>query len=51
MHILIIPIGFVLWYLAYEAKPINNDEATYIWEEENFVKRTRLLNILKESFK
>ena len=51
MHILIIPIGFVLWYLAYEAKPINNDEATFIWEEENFVKRTRLLNILKESFK
>ena len=51
MHILMIPIGFVLWYLAYEAKPINNDEATYVWEEENFVKRTRLLNILKESFK
>ena len=52
MHLLIIPIGFVLlWYLAYEAKPIKNDEATYIWEEENFVKRTRLLNILKESYK
>ena len=51
MHILIIPIGFVLWYLAYEAKPINNDEATFTWEEENFVKRTRLLNILKEGFK
>ena len=50
MHILIIPIGFVLWYLAYEAKPINNDEATFTWEEENFVKRTRLLNILEESF-
>ena len=51
MYILIIPIGFVLWYLAYEAKPINNDEATFLWEEENFAKRTRLLNILKESFK
>ena len=51
MHILIILIGFVLWYLAYEAKPINNDDATFTWEEENFVKRTRLLNILKESFK
>ena len=50
MHILIIPIGFVLWYLAYEAKPINNDEATFIWEEENFIKRTRLQNILKDSF-
>ena len=50
MQILIIPIGFLLWYLAYEAKPINNDEATSVWEEENHVKRTRLLNILKESF-
>ena len=50
MHILIIPIGFILWYLAYDAKPINNDEATFIWEEENFVKRTKLQNILKDSF-
>ena len=50
MHILIIPIGFFLWYLAYEAKPINNDEATYLWEEENFVKRAKLLNILNKSF-
>ena len=50
MHILIIPVGFLLWYLAYEAKPISNDEATSIWEEKNFVKRTRLLNILKDSF-
>ena len=50
MHIFIIPIGFLLWYLAYEAKPINNDEATITWEEEKFVKRTKLLNILKDSF-
>ena len=50
MHILIIPIGLILWYLAYEAKPINNDEATSTWEEENLVKRTKLKNILKESF-
>ena len=48
MHIFIIPIGFLLWYLAYEAKPINNDEATNIWEEENFAKRTKLQNILKD---
>ena len=45
-----IPIGFLLWYLAYEAKPINNDEATSIWEEENIAKRTKLLNILNKSF-
>ena len=51
MQILIIPIGFILWYLAYEAKPLNSDEATYIWEKNNFVKRTKLQNIIKESFK
>ena len=50
MQILIIPIGLILWFLAYESKPINNDEATCLWEEENFVKRTKLQNILKESF-
>ena len=50
MQILIIPLGFILWYLAYEAKPINNDEATSLWEEENYVRREKLLNILKESF-
>ncbi len=50
MPILIIPLAFVLWYFAYEAKPIKNDEATSLWEEENYVKRAKLLNILKESF-
>ena len=50
MQILIIPLGLILWYLAYEAKPINNDEATCIWEEDKFVKRSKLLNILRESF-
>ena len=50
MPIILIPIGFLLWYLAYEAKPINNDEVSYMWEKEKFVKRTRLLNILKGSF-
>ena len=50
MQILIVPLGFILWYLAYEAKPMTNDEATSTWEEENYVKRTKLLNILKESF-
>jgi len=50
MQILIIPLGFLLWYLAYEAKPINNDEATNLWEEENFIKRAKLLNIMKQSF-
>ena len=50
MQILIIPIGFILWFLAYESKPINNGEGTCMWEEENFVKRRRLLNIMNDSF-
>ena len=50
MHLLIFPAGFILWYLAYEAKPISNDEVTHLWEKDNIVKRSKLLNILKESF-
>ena len=50
MQILIIPIGFLLWFLAYETKPINNDEGTCMWEEKNIVKRTKLLNIMRNSF-
>ena len=50
MQILIIPIGFVMWYLAYEAKPMRTDDEKYIWDEENFIKRTKLRNILKENY-
>ena len=50
MHILIIPAGFILWYLAYEAKPVINDEVTLKWEEKNTNKRHKLLNIINESF-
>tara|TARA_B100001175_G_C18875291_1_gene341745 strand:- start:132 stop:284 length:153 start_codon:yes stop_codon:yes gene_type:complete len=50
MPILIIPFGFLLWYFAYEAKPINNDAASSSWQKETYLKRTKLLNILKESF-
>ena len=50
MHILIFPVGFVLWYLAYEAKPIVNDEVKLLWEEKNINKRNKLLNIINESF-
>ena len=39
MHILIVPAGFILWYLAYEAKPIINDEVTLRLEEKNKNKR------------
>ena len=50
MHILIFPFGFILWYLAYEAKPIINDEVTLLWEEKNTNKRKKLLNIINDSF-
>ena len=50
MHILILPAGFILWYLAYDAKPNINDEVSLSWEEKNINKRNKLLNIINESF-
>ena len=50
MYILILPAGFILWYLAYEAKPISNDEVTLYYKEKNANKRNKLLNIINESF-
>ena len=50
MHILILPAGLILWYLAYEAKPITNDEITLRWKEKNTNKRNRLLSIINEAF-
>jgi len=50
MHILIFTAGFILWYLAYEAKPIINDEVKLSWEEKNTIKRNKLLNIINETF-
>ena len=49
MHILLFPVGIILWYLAYEAKPIINDEVTLNWEEKNTIKRSKLLNIINQS--
>ena len=53
MHILLFPVGFILWYLAYEAKPIINDEVTLNWEEKNTIKRNKLIfftNVLKKTY-
>ena len=50
MHILIFPAGFILWYLAYESKPVINDEITLKLEEKNTNKRIKLLNIINENF-
>ena len=49
MHFLILPAGFILWYLAYESKPTINDEITLHWDEKNKNKRIKLLNIINES--
>ena len=50
MHILLFPAGFILWYLAYDAKPVINDEITVHLEEKNKNKRNKLLNIINEHF-
>ena len=50
MHILIFPVGIILWYLAYETKPIVNDEVKPHWDEKNTNKRNKLLNIINDSF-
>ncbi len=50
MHILIFPAGFILWFLAYEAKPIINDEVRLEWEMKKKDKRNKLLNIINESY-
>ena len=50
MHILLFPAGFILWYLAYEAKPVINDEITLHFEEKNKNRRNKILNIFKEHF-
>ena len=47
MHILIFPLGFILWYLAYEAKPVINDEITLYREEENTKKRNKKKSQMK----
>ena len=48
MHILLFPAGFILWYLAYEAKPVINDEVTPNKEEEIKKKRNKIFNIINE---
>ena len=49
MHILLFPAGFILWYLAYEAKPVINEEVDLHREEINTNKRNKLLNIIKDN--
>tara|TARA_B100000900_G_scaffold375709_1_gene358003 strand:- start:152 stop:307 length:156 start_codon:yes stop_codon:yes gene_type:complete len=46
MELIAIPIGFILWYLAYEAKPYKEDEASLIWEKESSDKRLKIKQII-----
>jgi len=50
MQFLIFPAGFILWYLAYEAKPFINDDETLNREVKNTKRRKKLLSIINESF-
>ena len=45
MELIAIPIGFILWYVAYEAKPYKKDAAGLIWEKENLDRRSKIKQI------
>ena len=49
MEFIALPFAFLLWFLAYEAKPIRKDEIGLIWEEENVLKRLKITNIFNEN--
>ena len=49
MELIALPFAFLLWFLAYEAKPIRKDEIGLIWEEENVLKRLKITNIFNEN--
>ena len=50
MYFFVIPVGLILWYVAYENKPSINDALSNQWEKENIVKRNRLVSILREGY-
>ena len=47
MYFFMIPVALMLWYFAYDAKPIIDPELSYNAEEKNILKRNRLGEILK----
>jgi len=49
MELIALPFAFLLWFLAYEAKPRREDEIGLIWEEENVLRRLKMKNILNEN--
>ena len=49
MELIAFPFAFLLWYLAYDAKPSRKDEIGLIWEEEYLLKRLKIRNIINEN--
>ena len=49
MEIIALPFAFLLWFFAYEAKPMREDEIGLIWEEENLIKRVKITSIFDEN--
>ena len=48
MELLAIPLGLILWYLAYDSKPYKEDRIGVIWEKENIAKRTKIQQIIEK---
>ena len=49
MELIALPFAFLLWFLAYEAKPTREDEIGLIWKEENVLKRLKITSIFNEN--
>ena len=49
MELIALPFAFLLWFLAYDAKPMRKDEIGLIWEEENLLKRVKIRHIFNEN--
>ena len=49
MELIALPFAILLWFLAYETKPVRKDEIGLIWEEENVYRRLKITNIFNEN--
>tara|TARA_Y100001978_G_scaffold199857_1_gene214964 strand:+ start:638 stop:805 length:168 start_codon:yes stop_codon:yes gene_type:complete len=49
MEFIALPFAFLLWFLAYDSKPIREDEIGVIWEEENILRRLKITSIFNEN--
>ncbi len=49
MELIALPFAFLLWFIAYDAKPVRKDEIGLIWEEEYIIKRLKITNIFNDN--